>query len=99
MNAGLSFKTAVCTEYEELLTACHNALENWRNRRNEIARLHLQGKKVGDELLRLQADYAKAHVRLELHEESCQTCRFVSKIGGRDFTAITGSLLDKKRYA
>ncbi|HKI13136.1 MAG TPA: hypothetical protein VKA02_13540 [Candidatus Acidoferrum sp.] len=99
MNADFSFKTAVCTEYEELLTACHNALEGWRKRRDEIARLHLQGKKAGDELLRLQADYAEAHVQLESHEENCQTCRFVCKIAGRDFTAITDAVLDKKRYA
>ena len=99
MSAKLSVKTAVCAEYERLLAACRNALENWRNRREEIATLHLQGKQVGDELLRLQADYAKAHSLLEKHEENCQTCRFVSKIGGRDYTAITNAVLDKKRFA
>jgi hypothetical protein len=99
MNAELSFKTAVCTEYEELLTACQNALERWRNRRDEFARLHVQGKRAGDELLHLQSDYARAHVRLEAHEQNCQTCRFVSKIGGRDYAAITKAVLDKQRFA
>ena len=99
MNSELSFKTAVCTEYERLLTACQSALETWRNRRDEFARLQVQGKRAGDELLRLQADYARAHVRLEAHEQNCETCRFVSKIAGRDFTAITDAVLDKRRYA
>jgi len=99
MNEGVSFKTAVCSEYERLLAECQRALESWRNRRDEIARLHLQGKTAGDELLRLQADYAKAHVRLERHEDNCEICRFVSKIGGRDYTSVTNAVLDKKRYA
>ena len=99
MNADVSFKTAVCTEYERLLTACQNALESWRSRREEIAGSRLRGKQAGDELLRLQAYYAKAHAQLEKHEENCETCRFVSKIGGRDYTAIANSVLDRKRFA
>lgn len=99
MNAGISFKTAVCNEYERLLTACQNALESWRSRREEIARSHFRGKPASDELLRLQANYAKAYSQLEKHEENCETCRFVSKIGGRDFATIANNVLDRKRFA
>ena len=65
MGTELSYKTAVCTEYERLLFVCVKSRDSWKNRREEIANLGLKGKEVGDELLRLQADYAKAHSRLE----------------------------------
>jgi len=99
MNSEISFKTAVCTEYERLLTACQYALESWRSRREEIARSRLHGKQAGNELLRLQANYAKAYAQLEQHKENCETCSFVSKIGRRDFAAVANSVLDRKRFA
>jgi hypothetical protein len=99
MNAELSYKTAVCTEYERLLQVCVQSLNRWRNRRDEIADSGLKGKEVGDELLRLQADYVKAYSRLEKHEDSCALCQFVSKIGGRNYASISTGVLDKKRLA
>ena len=67
MNAEFSFKTAVCTEYESLLIACQKALETWRKRREEITRLGSNRKEAADELLRLQADYAKGYSLLKKH--------------------------------
>jgi hypothetical protein len=99
MNSELSFKTAVCTEYERLLFVCQKTLEIWRNRREEVAHSDLHGKEAAAELLRLQADYAKAYSRLEKHEDNCELCRFVSKIGGRNYASISESALDKKRSA
>jgi len=40
----------------------------------------IASKKVGDELLRLQTDYAEAYSRLDKHKCNCEFCRFVSKI-------------------
>ena len=99
MNQEFSFKTAVCTEYERLLIVCQKALDNWRSRREEISASCMSGKETADELLRLQADYAKAHSRVEKHEEGCELCRFVSKIGGRNNAAISNFALDKRRSA
>lgn len=95
----LSIKTAVCDEYERLQRTCQKALETWRNRREEISASGLSGKEIASELLRLQADYAKAYSRLDKHEASCELCRFVSKIGGRNNNAISNPALDKKRFA
>lgn len=97
MLSELSFGSAVCTEHERLRTVCQGALEKWRGRREEISASGLSGKHVADELLRLQADYAKAYSRLEKHEDNCELCRFVSKIGGRDYAGISNPSLDKKR--
>ena len=77
MNAEFSFKTAVCTDYESLLLACRKALETWRKQREEISRLGSPSKEKTDELLRLQADYAKGYSRLKKHQETCELCRFV----------------------
>jgi len=92
-------KTAVCDEYERLHMTCQKALETWRNRREEISASGLSGKEIASELLRLQADYAKAHSRLEKHENNCELCHFISKIGGRNISAISNPALDKKRFA
>lgn len=99
MNQEPSFRTAICTEYENLLFACQQALENWRTRRDEVASLNFVGKKNSNDLLRLQAEYARAHFRLETHEESCELCRFVSKIGGRNYSSISLAALEKKPFA
>lgn len=99
MGTELSFKTAVCTEHEKLLIVCQKALEIWRTRREEVSASGLSGKPIADELLRLQADYAKAYSRLEKHEDNCELCRFVSKIGGRDYSGISNAALDKRRLA
>lgn len=85
MNPELCFNTAVCDDYEELLTKCESALEIFEERREEVCQARLSGKGVGDELLRLQADFAKAYSLLRRHADNCELCRFVSKIGGREW--------------
>jgi muconolactone delta-isomerase len=99
MKSELSFKTAICTDYENLLFSCQKALESWRARREEAASQGFASKKTSDELLRLQADYASAYSRLESHEERCSLCRFVSKIGGRNYSSISVAALEKKPSA
>jgi hypothetical protein len=99
MNPVHSFRTAICTDYENLLFACHKALVSWQTAREELATNGLSGKKKSDELLRLQADYARAYARLESHEDKCELCRFVSKIGGRNYAAISTAALAKKTVA
>jgi hypothetical protein len=99
MKPESSFKTAVCSDYENLLFACQRALESWRKRREEVATLGFADRKASEELLRLQADYARAYSRLESHEDKCELCRFVSKIGGRNYAAISAAALGGKSVA
>jgi hypothetical protein len=94
-----SFKTAICTDYETLLYACQKALENWRVRREEVATLGYASKTTADQLVRLQADYARAYSHLESHDDRCELCRFVSKIGGRNYGSVSTAALEKKSFA
>ncbi len=84
MNEAIVVRTAACSDYERLLEECKNALYAWKNRREQIARLGLEGKRTGDELQRLQAEYARAYSRLERHAKSCATCRFATEIEDED---------------
>jgi hypothetical protein len=92
-----SFKTAICTDYERLLFACQEAFEQWRHLRDDIASTGFASRKTSDELLRLQALYARAYARLEAHEKRCELCRFVAKIGGRSDSAISGAAEEHSR--
>ncbi|MGB7846684.1 MAG: hypothetical protein WBL63_13795 [Candidatus Acidiferrum sp.] len=96
MHQELSLNTAICADYDQVLTVCQKALEKWRSRREQIASSGLSGKEVADELLRLQADFAKAYSRLQHHKLNCELCLFVSKIGGHDFAGISNVVSNKK---
>jgi hypothetical protein len=84
MSKELSVKTAVCTEYERLLKECQNASNIWKEQRAEIYWLRLRGKKVEDELRRLQAKYARACSMLQKHTHDCALCQLVSSVEGLD---------------
>lgn len=81
MNEALRFRTAVCSDYENLLKECQRALHAWQERREEMGRAGLRGKQAGDELQKLQASYAKAYNRLERHPKTCAVCRFTTELG------------------
>jgi hypothetical protein len=76
MNSTVANKTAICAQYEILLEESEAALEAWDERREQIAPSHLSGKEVGDEMLSLQADYAKAYTALRKHVSKCAICQF-----------------------
>jgi hypothetical protein len=96
MHQEFSFETSLCSEYERLLTICQKALDNWKNRREQIVSSGTSGKQVAAELLRLQANFAKANAQLQQHKGNCELCCLVAQIGGHDFAAISNSALDKK---
>ena len=96
MESGLFYKTAFCSTYERLLCACAQSLDVWRDLREEIASSRVTSKEEGDELIRLQANYAKAYSRLEKHKDSCELCRFVSKISGRNEASLSVAVMAKR---
>ena len=63
MSAQLPDITTVCSEYQRLLEESQRALEIWNEVRAEVCQSRLNGKAAGDELLRLQAKYARAYTR------------------------------------
>lgn len=99
MERGLFYKTAFCSSYERLLCVCVQSLNAWKNRREEVANSGLSSKEAGDELMRLQADYAKAYSRLEKHKDDCELCHFVSKISGGSEASLSVAVMEKKHSA
>ena len=83
MSEELYVKTAVCTGYETLLEKCRSACQHWNEQRAEILESGRTGKKVDDELRRLQANYAKAYSVLRNHVHSCETCQWVTRLEER----------------
>jgi hypothetical protein len=82
MNSELSFQTAFCSEYESLLHQSQSAKEasaEWRDEMNAAATGQINSD-VADEMIRLQANFAKAYSRLEQHNRDCDLCRFVTRI-------------------
>jgi hypothetical protein len=79
-NEKQSPKTVFCTQYEQLLELCQNALSSWAKRREEAWQMGLRGKELGGELVRLQAEFAKSYAILSKHTRECPLCKVVSKI-------------------
>jgi len=97
MNKEPSVKMALCGEYQRLLEECQCNLETWNERRTEIANSRVIKREEGDELLRLQANFARAYALLQHHSRECELCELVSQLEG---AAMDGweSLSDNPQY-
>jgi hypothetical protein len=51
------------------------------------------------ELEQLQGAYVKTYSLLEKHEQACQLCQYISKIGGLDFESMSHAVLAHKAAA
>jgi hypothetical protein len=80
MSEQVTAKTMLCSEYQRLLEESQSTRDIWNEYRAEICRSRLIGEETGDELLRLQAKYARAYTVLCNHANTCLRCRPVSKI-------------------
>jgi hypothetical protein len=88
----LSAASSFCSQYDELLQACQQALDSWAARREEAAQRCLYGKELGDQLTRLQADFAKSYAVLRRHKHECPLCQFAaSNLGNVDSNAVVVS--------
>jgi hypothetical protein len=76
-------KTGICEKYQTLLEECERALAIWNQHRAEVVQSRLVGKEAGDELLRLQAKYARAYTMLRNHSHQCSFCQLVASLEGR----------------
>ena len=79
MTKQLPAPVVVCSEYQRLLEESARAREAWSKLRAEICRAELIPKKTVDELLRLQAKYARAYTLLQKHVHSCGRCQPLPK--------------------
>jgi hypothetical protein len=84
MSKLLAVQTTVCDEYQRLLEESQSALALWDEHRAEVCQSRLIGKEAGDELLRLQANFARAYTVLQNHVHNCLRCHLLSRVEGRD---------------
>ena len=80
MNEELSFAESFCTDYEGLLDECQRALSAWSARSEKVRQSRLTDERVGRELLRLQAQFAKCYTVLQKHTRTCERCLAFSRI-------------------
>jgi hypothetical protein len=80
MTMHRSITTMVCSEYQQLLEQSKHARDIWDLRPCGNLPLAIGRQGDGDELLRLQANYALAYTRLRRHVDNCLRCQHVSKI-------------------
>jgi hypothetical protein len=94
MDSQFSVETAVCSEHHRLLAQCERALEIWNEHRAEFCQFRCVGREAGDELLRLQAKYARAYTVLQSHERNCSLCQLASRMEGHNFENTSDTLSD-----
>jgi hypothetical protein len=94
MGKQLSVNTSVCSEHQRLLSESENALEIWNEHRAEFCQVRFIRREAGDELLRLQAKYARAYTVLQNHERNCSLCQLASRMEGRDSENSSDTLSD-----
>ena|SRR5438309_12049199 len=94
MSTQLSVKTTACSEYQRLLEESQRALEIWNEHRADFCQSRFIGREAGDELLRLQAKYARAYAVLQNHERNRSLCQLASRMEGRDSENSSDTLSD-----
>jgi hypothetical protein len=94
MSKQLSVNTSLCSEYQRLFEGSQSTLEIWNEHRAEFCQFRFIGREAGDELLRLQAKYARAYRVLQNHERTCSLCQLASRMEARDPENSSGTLSD-----
>ena len=74
MSATL-FGLSTCETHQGLRDECNAARDEWNARRAEISKLGLRGKKTDNELMRLQAKFAKSYAMVRSHLRGCECCQ------------------------
>lgn len=92
MSTAVAPRIAVCPEYQRLLQSCQQALAMWQRKKTHAERETMAGPRVRTQLRQLQDGYTRAYAALEGHEQYCQTCQYISKVGGLDFESMASAL-------
>jgi len=98
MSKPLCINATVCSEYQRLLEESESALEIWDENRAEVCESRSIGKEAGDELLRLQAKFARAYAVLQRHSQDCLLCQMVSHLEGHDSENRSNVLSESTMY-
>jgi hypothetical protein len=91
-------KTGICEKYQTQLEECERALAVWNKHRAGVVQSRLAGKESGDELLRLQAKYARAYTLLQNHAHLCSFCQLVKRLEERVSGNSSHAIFDDARH-
>lgn len=91
-------KTGICEKYQTLLEECERALAIWNEHRAEVAKSPVIAREAGDELVRLQAKYARAYTVLQNHTRLCTFCQLVKSLEERRSENSSHAVFDDARY-
>jgi len=92
MATAFAPQVGICPEYQRLLHACQEALAKWQQLRTFAERDSFAELRARKDLQRLKGEYARAYFALESHEQFCQACQYVAKVGGLDFESMSFAL-------
>jgi hypothetical protein len=92
MSTAVAPRLAVCPEYQRLLYSCQSFLAAWQQQRTRAERGPMAANRHHIQLKRLQDEYSRARATLESHEQCCQTCQYIAKVGGLDFESMANAL-------
>ena len=98
MSTAQYVKAGICEKYQTLLEECERALAIWNERRAEVVKSPVIAKEAGDELLRLQAKYARAYTVLQNHVGVCSFCQLVKRLEERRSENSSDAVFDGARY-
>jgi len=97
METRLSFKTAVCTEYECLLLLSKAAFDGFRAKHEKLSTAERKSPQGESELRRLREEYENAYARLVRHFDTCETCQSMSELSTQGRTRQSASVIPFKR--
>ena len=83
METKLSFKTAVCTEYECLLLLSKAAFDDFRMKHAELRPSERNSPEGELALRRLREDYEASYSRLVSHFDHCELCQSMSELSSK----------------
>ena len=70
----------------------------WNEHRAEVVKSPVVAKEAGDELLRLQAKYARAYTVLQNHARLCSYCQLVKRLEGRGSENSSDTVFEDARH-
>jgi hypothetical protein len=99
MGAMAAVETRTCETYDGLIEDCEIARKAWNERRTEISNLGLRGKRIDDELLCLQAKFAKSYALVRNHLHGCRCCESAGRTRHDSGHEGNGGFLSQFRLA
>jgi hypothetical protein len=98
MSTATAPRLIVCTEYQRLLQSCQQSLTALQQQRTLLQRRSIHAQPLREEVSRLQFEYERAYAVLEHHQQYCQECQYIAKVGGLDFETMSEAVIRRNPF-